>query len=507
MTTNDSGPTQPAAPPSTVTYAGTQQQITEAIGKAAADVTPASNTAVGQVLTELRARTRADQQANQDAMAQANTLQQQVPTRSGPSTGGAYYLGYSQNELHAMVNNQADPAAVNDQGQSFTNVGNGLVDIADRLHAATTAANTSWHGNAATAAAGFTTSVASWHGATGQGSQLAGNRLWQQSEGLAQARAAMPAPIAQPTPSDLANAITASPSGTWVGPSATVTALVDQYVQAQDNHQQMARVAQQYDNHLGSNSSMPQFTTPTDFAPQPPSTTGTAAGSAQGPGVPVPSMRQAPSTGAPPTTATSPPTPASNGRAGTNSPPGQGGTAGGTSAQPGSTVPTAPGATSAPPGPTVPASTLPAGLPSPVPALGSTGGGSGAAGLGDFSGGQGSPLGALGAGFPLPYGNGGSSARSTVGTGPIEPGTPEQPGEPWAGGRSAAGAAVGQTAAARGVAGAQEVNETPIGQFGAGRGRKDEDEEHERASYLDEPDPNRLFGIEGRLAPRVIGDE
>src|SRR6266568_8040103 len=142
MTTNDSGPTQPAAPPSTVIYAGTQQQITEAIGEAAADVTPASNTAVGQVLTELRARTRADQQANQDAMAQANTLQQQVPTRSGPSTGGAYYLGYSQNELHAMVNNQADPAAVNDQGQSFTNVGNGLVDIADRLHAATTAANT-----------------------------------------------------------------------------------------------------------------------------------------------------------------------------------------------------------------------------------------------------------------------------------------------------------------------------------------------------------------------------
>jgi hypothetical protein len=51
------------------------------------------------------------------------------------------------------------------------------------------------------------------------------------------------------------------------------------------------------------------------------------------------------------------------------------------------------------------------------------------------------------------------------------------------------------------------VNETPIGQFGAGRGRKDEDEEHERASYLDEPDPNKLFGIEGRLAPRVIGDE
>src|SRR5947209_18623216 len=123
MTTNDSGPTPPAVPPSQVTYAGTQQQIRESIATGFADAWPAGDTALGQVLTELRARGQADQQATQDAIAQATSLQRDVPTRPGPNTGGAYYLGYSQPELHAMVTNQADPSAVNDQGRSFTNVG------------------------------------------------------------------------------------------------------------------------------------------------------------------------------------------------------------------------------------------------------------------------------------------------------------------------------------------------------------------------------------------------
>ncbi|HWD02822.1 MAG TPA: hypothetical protein VG674_10255 [Amycolatopsis sp.] len=40
---------------------------------------------------------------------------------------------------------------------------------------------------------------------------------------------------------------------------------------------------------------------------------------------------------------------------------------------------------------------------------------------------------------------------------------------------------------------------------GAAKGNKEEDKEKKSASYLLEPDPNALFGYDGKATPPVIG--
>jgi hypothetical protein len=62
----------------------------------------------------------------------------------------------------------------------------------------------------------------------------------------------------------------------------------------------------------------------------------------------------------------------------------------------------------------------------------------------------------------------------------------------------------------RGIAGARGVAGEPgagsAGGMGAGRGQRGkDDEEHKRASYLVEADPDSIFGSDERTAPPVIG--
>ncbi|MCE7001643.1 hypothetical protein LWC34_02125 [Kibdelosporangium philippinense] len=46
----------------------------------------------------------------------------------------------------------------------------------------------------------------------------------------------------------------------------------------------------------------------------------------------------------------------------------------------------------------------------------------------------------------------------------------------------------------------------PVG-AGAGKGSGGEDEEHQRASFLQEPDPDSVFGTDEVTAPPVIGGQ
>ncbi|MFF0146536.1 hypothetical protein [Amycolatopsis sulphurea] len=55
-----------------------------------------------------------------------------------------------------------------------------------------------------------------------------------------------------------------------------------------------------------------------------------------------------------------------------------------------------------------------------------------------------------------------------------------------------------------GAAGARGANGMPMGAAG-GKGNKEEDKEKKAASYLLEPDPNALFGYDGKAVPPVIG--
>ena len=130
-------------------------------------------------------------------------------------------------------------------------------------------------------------------------------------------------------------------------------------------------------------------------------------------------------------------------------------------------------------GPGVPGGGFPSGSPGPR-----TGYGPGA-GYG--------PRGGYGGGPGSPGGNPGPGAR---GPGP-GPTTGAIPAEEAAGRRAAAAAAAARGAAPGGLAGAP---------MGAGRGKGDEDEEHQR-KVLIETDGEDIFGSDVLTAPQVIGDD
>lgn len=70
-----------------------------------------------------------------------------------------------------------------------------------------------------------------------------------------------------------------------------------------------------------------------------------------------------------------------------------------------------------------------------------------------------------------------------------------------AGGRGgAAGPGGSGNAGGRGAAGG-----APMGGAAGGKGKGGEDEEHKRAAYLKESDPQAVFGYDGRATPPVIG--
>jgi hypothetical protein len=90
----------------------------------------------------------------------------------------------------------------------------------------------------------------------------------------------------------------------------------------------------------------------------------------------------------------------------------------------------------------------------------------------------------------LPPGGGRGAPGKSSGTGQL--GGVNEPGMKGGGGSGT------------GAPGARGANGMPMG-AGAGKGGKEEDTEKKAASYLLEPDPNALFGYDGKATPPVIG--
>jgi hypothetical protein len=143
------------------------------------------------------------------------------------------------------------------------------------------------------------------------------------------------------------------------------------------------------------------------------------------------------------------------------------------------------------------------------------GGGMPQSGQGTGFGGGGLPGVGIGpVGVPGGGGRGGSGTGSGVGAGGRGPGNGGGSGSggPGAGGRSGAGLigepVSGQASGARGggVAGRGGPGGMPMG-AGAGKGRDGQDEEHVHASFLQEPDPESVFGTDETTAPPVIGGQ
>ncbi|AXB45558.1 PPE domain-containing protein [Amycolatopsis albispora] len=162
-----------------------------------------------------------------------------------------------------------------------------------------------------------------------------------------------------------------------------------------------------------------------------------------------------------------------------------------------------------PPTPGIPIGTTPSGYQPPrlnkpswpgIPGLGPGNPG----GFGPRGGGAGGDFGAgaFGPGGGIP--SAGSAGGSGSGGGAGAPGAGAGVGAgglPGAGGPAAPGGAQGgQGAGARGGMGSGGG-----GGGGGGRGQGGEDAEHRRASYLEEADPDAIFGTDERTAPPVIG--
>jgi hypothetical protein len=209
------------------------------------------------------------------------------------------------------------------------------------------------------------------------------------------------------------------------------------------------------------------------------------------------------------------PRPPAGGGGGTGSGGGQPGSAGSGSgpgsAGPGSGGPGSGGVVVPPPLGTTPGGFTPpapgpgAGVPN-VPVGAGSGPGTGGPGLG-FAGTGIGPVGIPSEGTGSGGRGGAPGAGSGSGVGGRGPGAA---GGPGVGGRTGAGplgsAMAAEPAGTRGTpTGRGGPGGMPMGAGPGGRGRGGEDEEHQRASFLEEPDPEAIFGTDERTPPPVIG--
>ncbi|MFF0144670.1 hypothetical protein [Amycolatopsis sulphurea] len=133
----------------------------------------------------------------------------------------------------------------------------------------------------------------------------------------------------------------------------------------------------------------------------------------------------------------------------------------------------------------------------------------GPGGSSSYGPGSGGPGGSPGFGGGFDPGVSGPGNSETGGRGSA-PGAGPRSGGLGGGGRTGSGGRVGGgvdepvTRGGTGAAGGRGGSGMPMGATG-GKGNKEEDKEKKAASYLLEPDPNALFGYDGKAVPPVIG--
>lgn len=418
-------------------------------------------------LDEEAAAGEAQRRADQFTAEQHDRLAQGIVMRGAPEVAGTNYLGISHDTLHEMVNNDIDPGMVDRAGAAWNKVGVTLREIGDRLTRASAATEQAWSGNAAEGARAFNSGVASWSENTAQGALLSSNNIATQSEAASTVRSAVPPPMKYNVWDEITDLLSAP------DPVSGVNTVRAKLRQQQELHRQAAEAVGSYDQTLShSSSTMPAFASPPAFDPDARDSVG---------GKPLPERTQV------------------------RLPP----PSGGNGPQPGGTAPDggpAPGGRSPLPGDprvgrSASASTDPSRADAGSP--GQTGAGAadepgngrglGTPGLG-APGGAPASGGARGGPGGEPGGSGGPDGVRGIGGRVAGPGAGALAADRVALGRGGTGGA-----GARGAAGPGQL---PVG--AGGSGRKAEDEEHERPSYLVGEDPNTLFGIDEETPPPVI---
>ncbi|GAB2980795.1 hypothetical protein LWP59_00930 [Amycolatopsis acidiphila] len=456
------------------------------------------------LFNNLIAQSKANATADQQRTQQSRQLSQGVEFRSGLPAPDTHYQGYDHSTLQTMVQS-VNPGQVTGVSTSWTQLANAMATFGQQLGQAATKSGATWKGDAAESAYNFVSGLGTWSDQSGQAAQLASDQVYSQSSAAETAKNSMPEPIpfswtdemkgwASSNPLDLVDNIDKS---------------FQKQQQSQEAHDQAVQVMTSYDNNLYTAASKaPAFNPPPTFEGPTGGTTGHLSGSIDG-------TSSAGYTG---------PSGGTGGVGGTGGTPGGGQVGGGNSGSlsgslAGLSTPVAPTLNSGVKtgGSSTPGRTSAQGFQPPGGnSNSSTSSGLGQAGLGSMGG---MPMGAMGGGFGgmgdgddysskvgrgggSGFGPGGSAASSGSGSS----------GSAGAGAQSGAragGAGAAETAAggsgARGSAGSS--GRSGMGGMGhGGKGQGGEDEEHQRPSWLIEPDPDEVFGTTERTAPPVIGE-
>lgn len=454
-----------------------------------------------------------DGQVRNETSQDAATLGQGVTMRPAPSIPSTNYMSYKHDKLKTMVTDNVDATMSQTASDTWIDVGNGMVEHQGNFVAAMGKSETGWRGQAGDAARNFMADVANYIGQAGKSAQYAGKQESLHSQSLSTATNSMPDPIefnAAAANADLKN--TTDPFA-YMAKYAEYEAT---YNASQEAHQQAAQVMSTYDQNLTGASTLPAFSKPPQM--------GGGKGKVEPPEKKQPEKSGTETGGEDKHTLTN-----NNIDSNTNNntnnnntnnntndgkrPPGSPDKGilldeNGTWNQvkpPGGGVKTGVGTPDGP-GRTGGQSYIPGGGGgggggnTDVPYAPVTGGGGGYyGGLNDESsggrgGGGGGGRGGFGGGGAGGTGAGAGSGRPGFGPG----------GSSGVGGLAAEQAAMGRGA---GMAGGVGGGRGGMGGMGAGahKGEGDEDEEHTRASFLVEPDPDSTFGTDELTAPPVIG--
>ncbi|GHF59252.1 hypothetical protein FHX82_000430 [Amycolatopsis bartoniae] len=446
--------------------------------------------AINNFAAQFQAQATTDQQRAQ----QSRQLSQDVEFRGGLKPSNQNYLAIEHEKLKAMVDT-VNPSQVTGVSSSWTQLANAMATFGQQLNQAASKSGATWKGAAAGSAFNFVSGLGTWSDQSGQAAQLAADQVYNQSSAAETAKNSMPEPIPFSWSDEVKSWATSNPFDLV----DNIDKSLQKQQQSQDAHEQAAQVMSTYDNNLYSAAAKaPAFTPPPTFDASSTGSighitgglAGTTSSSFTGPtggNIGASGGHPTSSTGTPGTGSVSgilgsiatPPTLTNGVKTGVRNP-----SDNTTSAQGFQT------------------------------STGNSGSGTtsdlGATGLGAMGG---MPMGAMGGVGGMgdeEYSSGRSGRAGSGSFGPGGSGSAAGSGSAGAGGQSgarAAGAGAAETAAGggRGAAGAGRSGMGGMGAHGA-KGKGEEDEEHQRPTWLVEPDPDDVFGTSERTAPPVIGE-
>ncbi|WP_328605736.1 hypothetical protein OG943_37955 [Amycolatopsis sp. NBC_00345] len=421
--------------------------------------------------------------AQQQAGAQHVTPVGDVEYVKGLNPSDADYLGHDHEQLKGFVETNLDAKQVAGVSTAYFDLHKAFEDFATQLNEAVAKSKGSWEGEAATNAQAYFTSLGKWADANSQNAKLASETIDDQGTAAQNAKNAMTEPVPFNWDEEFNSWATANP----LTMGDTIDKSLQKQKDSQSAHEQAAETMSGYDKSLyAAASKQPVFADPPKF--------GVSASTK--PDVVLPSSNVSVDQHH-----------GSGGDTGSSvSVPGGGGAAAG-----GGSAHQSSGALTAGPGQMTGSGHLPVAdnstmTSSAAPVASQQGGGQG-----------GSAAGGMGMG-PMPMGGGGfggggfggeSEHETKVGrgSGSFGPGqgVPENPSAGSGGAARPGGMGAAEAADGRGMGGAPARPGRGMG-AAAWRSEGDDGADRDGSAFLEEVDPDDLFGSDLRTAPPVIGE-